>query len=288
MHYHEWFCQRIPPVANTAFDRARFLVCVHGLTRNSHDFDCLARYCTIEPSLSYEKILCPDIVGRGQSDWLSHREDYTNDVYANHIGSLLAATLDSPNEKIDYIGTSMGGLIGMLIACRVNSPIRKLVINDVGPWLPKKDLERIGNYIGSIMQFPSWEKTVEYFRTIYSSFGLNEEQIQDFARFSVKPMTGTNAEGFEMTYDPGLCMTYKEWIMQQQSDIGIWPVWDNIKCPVMLIRGKQSTLLLQETVEEMKVRGPGLATIYEVDNVGHAPALLSSGELEAIKTFLQS
>ena len=252
------------------------IVCVHGLSRNSHDLDFIA------PELAEDAfVVCPDIVGRGASDWLKRKRDYDYPLYVQDMVALLAR-VGQFAKTIDWVGTSMGGIIGMLFASQVKNPIRRLVVNDIGPHIPKETLQRIGEFLG-VDPFFSDEKTAENFiRTTSPGFGnLTDAQWQYLTKHSLKPFEN----GFKFKFDPGIATTFAEYTSQ---DADLWPFWDRIHAPVLLLRGTESDLLLPDTVEQMKRRGPKTLEVVEFPNVGHPPMLLNDEQISVVKRFLFS
>jgi pimeloyl-ACP methyl ester carboxylesterase len=247
------------------------VICVHGLTRNGRDFDELAQALS-----SQYRVLCPDIPGRGKSEWLTHKEDYAYPVYCADMAALIAR---SGAQTIDWVGTSMGGLIGMLLAAQTNSPIRKLVMNDVGPFVPKASLERLSTYVGKTVSYASFEDLEQYIRAISATFGpLTDAQWRHLTQTSALRKDdgswGTN-------YDPAIGLPFKGEIV----DVALWPFWDQVRAPTLLLRGKDSDLLLAETAREMTTRGPK-ATLVEFPGIGHAPMLMEQSQIAVIREFL--
>ena len=255
----------------------RVVICVHGLTRNARDFDVLAR--ALE---SRCRVVCPDIVGRGQSGWLTQKSQYAFPQYLADMTALIARVTEHlPAEgKVAWVGTSMGGLIGMLLAAQAGTPIGRMVINDAGPLLPKAALERIAMYVGNAPRFASPEEAERYIRTVAAPFGpLSDAQWRHLTIHNVRQ----EADGhWVMSYDPGIADGFGGQALQ---DISLWPVWDRIGCPVLVLRGAQSDLLLRSTAEEMTLRGPK-ATLIEFPGIGHAPALMADDQVAAVCDFL--
>ncbi len=254
-------------------DNPRVLICVHGLTRNGHDFDTLA--------LALEKdyrVLCPDVVGRGASDWLSDSVDYTYPQYCSDLASLIGACDVS---EINWLGTSMGGLIGMLLAAQPNTPICKLIMNDVGPFLPKEALTRIANYVGMDPKFKSRDELEAYLQYIYAPFGpFSKTQWQGLVDSS---MRATSDDQIALNYDPAISEPLKA---MPNEDIDLWPYWDQLQCPVLLIRGGQSDVLLADTADEMAKRHQSMTRI-DYPDVGHAPTLMADDHIASIKNWLE-
>lgn len=254
-------------------DNCRVVVCAHGLTRNGRDFDYLAKALAAD-----YRVICPDVPGRGVSDWLEVKEDYGYPLYCSSMAALIAHLRA---EQVDWIGTSMGGLIGMMLAYQSKTPIRRLIVNDVGPFIPKAALERIGAYVGSSPRFASIDEVEAYMRQIYASFGaLSNEQWRHIAVHSVAESGG---EGYLRNYDPAIAAPFQSGPIE---DVDLWPVWDNISCPTLILRGADSDLLLAETAREMVERGPRRAQFIEFPGVGHAPPLMSEEQIGVIRDWL--
>ena len=277
----------------------RIVVCVHGLTRNSRDFDYLANALA-----SRFRVICPDMAGRGDSDWLEHKDDYGFTLYQSDATLLLARVTapirvlalpwgrvrDSEDAEIDWIGTSMGGLIGMMLASQPRSPIRKLVLNDVGPLIPWQALLRLKSYVGKPAQFATLDAAEAYVRDVCATFGnLTDAQWRHLAIHSVRH----DGDGFRLAYDPGIASStagVNEFAhllgAEAMRGIDLWKIWDDVKCPTLVLRGADSDLLLAETAREMTERGPK-ATVVEFPGVGHAPALMDEAQIGVVRDFLE-
>lgn len=254
-------------------DRAeRTIVCVHGLTRNGRDFDALATALAGDA-----RIVCPDVVGRGQSEWLDDPETYAVPTYAGHMLQLIQHL---GAAKVDWVGTSMGGLIGMAVASMDVHPIERLVLNDVGPFIPKTALARIGSYLGLDLSFESLSDLEAHLRQIHAPFGpLTDDQWAHLAKFSAR----TRADGkVVLGYDPNIAAPFRD---VEIEDADLWSLWDEIDCPTLLIRGAESDLLPKETALEMTERGPK-AGLAEIEGAGHAPALMDPDQINIVKTWL--
>jgi pimeloyl-ACP methyl ester carboxylesterase len=260
--YTEWGERNDEPV----------VVCVHGLSRNGRDFDYLAKALQ-----SKRRVACVDVVGRGRSDWLTDKKHYTLPTYCADMTAFLAR-LDS--DVFDFVGTSMGGMIGMILAAQPNSPIRRLVINDTGPFIPKEAPQRILAYVENVPTFPTIGDAERYLREHYAPFGpLTDEQWAHLTRHSLRK----TADGhYVFLYDPGIVLPMRS---TQFQDLKMWPIWDQIICPVLVLRGAESDVLLPETVEQMKRRGPPVQVV-EFPGVGHAPTLMDRDQIEVIRRFL--
>lgn len=248
------------------------VLCVHGLTRNGRDFDVLAR------DLSRDRtVICPDVVGRGDSDRLTDLKEYGYPRYLADMATLLAR-LDV--ESIDWIGTSMGGFMGMLLAAQIGHPIRRLVLNDIGPFIPKAALDHIGTYIGKASAFPDLAAAEAYQRAVAAGFGrLTDAQWRHMAEYMTRP---DGSGGRVLAYDPLIAVAFRD---QPTKDVDVWPVYDRIAVPTLVIRGAQSMLLLADTAEEMTRRGPR-AQLAMVPDAAHAPALMDADQIAIVRDFL--
>jgi len=250
----------------------RTIVCVHGLTRNGRDFDHLAAVLAQDA-----RVLCPDVVGRGRSDPLGQAADYAIPTYVVHM---LQFIRQQGLEQVDWIGTSMGGLIGMGVAASEDSPVRRLVLNDIGPFLPKAALERINTYLGRDLRFADLRELETHLREVHAGFGpLTDEQWRHLAAHSACSYPDGR---LGLAYDQRLGDPMRHGPIE---DVDLWPVWDRIRCPVLLIRGQKSDLLTPETAAEMTRRGP-CAELVEIEGVGHAPALMAEEQIEIVRGWL--
>lgn len=262
MAYTEW----------GAPDNPRVVVCVHGLTRNGRDFDALA-----ERLASRFRVLCPDVVGRGRSAWLPRKTDYGYPVYLNDMAALIVR---SGADEVDWVGTSMGGLIGMLAAATPGTPIRRLVINDVGPFIPKEALARIAAYVGQPLSFPDVAAVEAHLRAIHAPFGpLTDSQWQHLARHGTREQPDGS---LGLAYDPGISEAFRGGV----TDVDLWPVWQQLRCPTLVVRGTRSDLLSGETARRMVSHGPVGTVLAEFDGVGHAPMFMADDQIAAVESFL--
>jgi pimeloyl-ACP methyl ester carboxylesterase len=251
---------------------ARTLLCVHGLTRTGRDFDDLARALS-----AHYRVVCPDVVGRGKSEWLSHPEDYGYPLYVSDMAALIARL---GVEEVDWVGTSMGGLIGMLMAANPGAPIRRMVMNDIGPLIAKPGLQRIAGYVGGDPSFRDLDALEAYLRQVSKPFGpLSDAQWRHLATHAARSKPdGT----LGLAYDPRIGDAFKN---VEVADIDLWPAWDAVRCPTLVIRGAETDLLRRADAEAMTRRGP-LAQLVEFAGIGHAPALMSDDQIGAIRDFL--
>ncbi|HLA33400.1 MAG TPA: alpha/beta hydrolase [Rhodocyclaceae bacterium] len=254
----------------------RVLVCAHGLTRCSRDFDFFAWAMASE-----YRVVCPDVVGRGRSDWLRDKSLYAIPQYCSDMAALLARL---NVEQVDWVGTSMGGLIGMALSAMPGSPIARLVLNDVGPVVARSALRRIGTYLGVAPRFDTIEQAEAFVRQVSASFGhLSDAQWRHITIHTVHRA----ADGkIEFVYDPGIAQPFlAEMAVGGDQDIELWSLYDAISCPTLTVRGADSDLLTRETAVAMSRRGPR-ARCVEIEEVGHAPMLMDPDQVEPIRDFL--
>ncbi len=252
----------------------RVLVCVHGLTRCGRDFDFLARAMA-----DRYRVVCPDVVGRGRSAWLRDKSHYAIPQYCGDMVTLLARLNAA---TVHWLGTSMGGLIGMALAAQPDSPISRLVMNDVGPVITAASIARIGEYLGTAPRFASMEQAEAFVRFVSAPFGaLTDAQWRHLTIHTMRP---TADGGFELAYDPGIAAPFRQ-AMGQGEDVLLWPIYDAVHCPTLLLRGAQSDLLTADTARQMATRGPR-AQVVEVAGVGHAPVLMEAGQIGVVRDFL--
>lgn len=269
MAYHEWGDPANP----------RVLLCVHGLTRTGRDFDTVARALS-----GHYRVICPDVVGRGRSEWLADPRRYVVPQYVADMVTLIARL---GVEQVDWFGTSMGGLIGMSLAGLPRSPVRKLLLNDVGPRLTATAVQRIGAYLGLPVRFKSFEEGLAYLQTISASFGRHTpEQWRELNAAILKPVQG--AEGLEwgLHYDPALAVPFREATqdMVEAGESAMWRLFEAIDAPVLVVRGAQSDLLTRETVADMIARGKHVSSV-EVPDVGHAPTFVDPAQVAIAREF---
>jgi pimeloyl-ACP methyl ester carboxylesterase len=266
MHYVEWGDP----------DAQRLAILVHGLTRNCRDFDFLA-----QALLPEFRVICPDVAGRGRSDWLPAKEDYAYRQYCADLTALIArVTAGGRQRKVHWVGTSMGGILGMLLAARPNTPIERLVLNDIGAVIPRAAQERIGTYIGKDPRFGSLDELEAMVRTVSAPFGpLTDAQ---WRHLTVHGATQHEDGTWGFRYDPGIAIPFRK---QPLADVDLWQHWDAITCPTLLLRGAQSDLLLKETAAAMTGRGPR-PRLVEFAGVGHAPMLMADDQIRVVREFL--
>lgn len=274
MAYWEW--------AGPSAD-APVLVCVHGLSRQGRDFDALARAMA-----GRYRVVCPDVVGRGRSDWLRQPAGYQIPAYVSDMVALLAR-LDV--AQVDWVGTSMGGLIGLGLASLPRPEgmapvIRKLVLNDVGPAIRFEALQRIGGYLGKTASFPSLAEGAAYLRTISAGFGPHTEA--EWQALS-EPLFRQQDGAWTLRYDPAIAVPFSAVTpeLAAAGEAALWAAYDALRCPTLLIRGADSDLLSADTARQMTGRGPK-ARLVELPGIGHAPTLIQPGQIAVVRDFLSS
>lgn len=278
------------------------VICVHGLSRNSRDFDRLAAALADQ-----SRVVCMDVVGRGDSDWLEDKSGYNFPTYLGDAAALIAR-ITTPVKKgllgqlqerllgpapivgVDWVGTSMGGLIGMLLAAKPGSPIRRLVMNDVGPFVPWNALIRLKGHVGTQTRFASPAEVEAYLRKACADFGpLDAEWWRHLSRHSAEP---DPAGGYRLRYDPNISRGLAVHLDPELPigpeflrGIDLWSIWKEIRCPVLVLRGAESEVLPAEVAAEMVRRKPG-TTVVEFPGVGHVPALADPEQIRIIREFL--
>jgi len=251
------------------------LICVHGLTRCARDFERFAQAMS-----DRYRVVCPDIAGRGDSEWLADPKLYTLAQYVADMVTLIAR-LDV--ERVHWVGTSMGAFVGMFLAAQKGTPVTRLVMNDAGPVITRSSLERIAAYVGAWPPLPSIEAAEQYVRAVSATFGPHTDAEW---RFLTEIVVRRNAEGgYRMHYDPRIAEPYRKAL--PDTDPEFWPYYDAVKCPTLVLRGEQSDLLTRDTCAQMAQRGPKAATV-EIPGVGHAPTLLHDDQIRIVREFLLS
>ncbi|MEO1889347.1 MAG: alpha/beta hydrolase [Cycloclasticus sp.] len=255
-------------------DDPNVLICSHGLTRNKHDFDALAQQLSKK-----RRVICFDLPGRGESDWLIDKMAYDYKQYTVDALMIIAAT---GAKQVDWLGASMGGLLGMALSSLPKSPIKKLIINDIGPSIPKVALQRIADYVGQQPSFDTQEELGLYIRTVYAGFGeLSEQQWSDMLTFGQRKLANGQ---FTLNYDPGISQVF---LNKRFDDMDLWPIWEAIKQPTLVIKGENSDLLSPETADKMTSSGPK-ATLKTIPNTAHAPALMNQHDIQIVEHWLDN
>lgn len=260
------------------------LLMVHGLSRLGRDFDAIAKALS-----GTHYVICPDMVGRGKSDWLPEGQTYTYTQYMNDLNALIAhitppnATPEAtPPQKIDFLGTSMGGLLGMIMASMPNTPITRLLINDIGPFITNDALKKIRSYVGLMPTFQTFDVGVTFIRQIYAPFGnLTDDQWHHLALHSLTQQPNST---YRLHYDPRIAHFKMD---DDAADVNLWPCWLSITCPTLVLRGNHSEIFPADVAAQMMVSNPH-ATFTEIPNAGHAPALMSEFEINIVRNWFCS
>jgi pimeloyl-ACP methyl ester carboxylesterase len=277
-------------------DSPHVVLCVHGLTRQGRDFDVLARALCAQTGSSAAdgiRVVCPDVAGRGESEWLKDPMGYQVPAYAADMLALLAQLhAQAPIATLDWVGTSMGGLIGMVVCGQLDLPlpvpVRKLVLNDVGPALQWQAIQRIGAYLGQSGHFDTLQEAADAMWAISSSFGPHTpEQWLALSQPMVRPVSPDAASPLRLHYDPAIAIPFKlaDEEGAQQGEAMLWQLYDGIQAQTLVVRGAQSDLLSPQTAQAMTQRGPR-ARLVEFDGVGHAPTLIAPDQIAAVTDFL--
>ena len=263
MAYAEW----------GAADNRRVVVCVHGLTRNGRDFDTLAQ--ALAP---HYRVVCPDVVGRGLSSRLRDPAGYGIPQYVADMVTLIAR-LDV--DTVHWVGTSMGGLIGIALAAQEGTPVTRLLLNDVGPEITVESLQRIATYVGADPAMASFDEALAYVRLVSAPFGdLSDAQWRHLTEHSIRQ----DADGrWRFRYDPRIAEPFRAAYTGQPIDL--WPLYELIRCPTLVVRGAESDLLTRPTWQQMGERGPR-AKLAEIPGVGHAPMFLTTDQIAVVRDFL--
>lgn len=266
MAYKEWGDPQNPEV----------LLCVHGVTRVSDDFDALATAMA-----DRYRVICPDVVGRGRSSWLTNPQFYQLPQYVSDMVTLIAR-LDV--KQVDWFGTSMGGLIGMGVAALKDNPIRKMMLNDIGPTINFAALMRIAEYMGKEVRFPTFEAGVDYIRTIAAPFGPHSDE--QWRKLAGDVLRQQKDGQWSRHYDPAIAQAFSTFTEENaaQSEAALWAIYDAIQCPVLLVRGSESDLLSRETADLMTQRGPR-AALTELAGIGHAPTFMQPEQIALARDF---
>ena len=258
MAYVEWGDPAAEPV-----------LCVHGLSRTGRDFDVLAA------SLADQfHVICPDLPGRGLSSWLSQAALYQPTNYVVALAHLLAVI----GRPVRWVGTSLGGICGMLTAASPGAPISRMVLNDIGPFVPAAALARIRDYIGELPRFADLAEAEAYLRIVHAPFGaLTNGQWRHLAETSVRTLP---EGGLALHFDPALTEPI---LTATPQDMDLWPVWARVEIPMLALRGAESDLLLAETLQQMAEK----AATHVVPDCGHAPALMDAPTIAVVRAFLE-
>jgi pimeloyl-ACP methyl ester carboxylesterase len=256
-------------------DNPRVLVCVHGLTRSGRDFDRLAAALS-----DRYRVVCPDVVGRGLSSWLADPKGYGVPQYVADMVTLIARL---GVERVDWFGTSMGGLIGMALAGLLGTPIRKMVLNDIGPHIEPAALERIGSYLGKDERFTTLRDGIDHAAQLARSFGpLSADEWREINTPLLHEVDGT----WRFRYDPRIAQPFAASTPEQNAggEAYLWRAFAAIRYPVLVVRGAESDLLSRDTVVKMVETGQRVSSA-EIDGVGHAPAFIDARQIDIARGF---
>ena len=275
--------QRIPKYAISYIEWGKttnpnVIICVHGLARNAHDFDHLAKYLSKD-----FRIISIDLPGRGSSDWLANKNHYNYHTYIKDVLLLLKA-LAIPS--VHWVGSSMGGIMGMALATYYSKYIKTLTLNDVGPELPKKTIARIEKYVNLDPSFANTQEAEQHIRKIYKNFGITSQKDWDHITQNSIRLCSDNK--YRLSYDPkiteGTSAKKAASSLDTKDFVNLWYLWDKITCPLLLIHGTKSDILLQSTIAKMQNSRP--FELHSIDEVGHTPALIYDKDIEAIYSWL--
>ncbi len=261
IHYVEW----------GDLTSQKVVMCLHGFSRNGRDFDYLAQ----DLAERGYRVICPDMPGRGKSDWLQNPLDYNYPKHGSEIMTLLARL---NVEQIDVVGTSMGGILGMVMSSFPHSPLRKVVMNDVGPFIPSGPQQRIREYLGLYPTFKNKERAKSYMQQLIGPFGPFTPEQMDHA---VLHGYFINPEGlYQLAYDPNILINFTG------EDADLWAMWEKVSCPILLIRGEKSELLTLNCVDRMMQKQ--YVSYVEFSGIGHAPALNTPEQIKTVVDWLES
>jgi pimeloyl-ACP methyl ester carboxylesterase len=267
MAYWEWGDPANPHV----------VVCAHGLSRQGRDFDTLA--CDLA---AQRRVVCPDVVGRGRSDHLADPMGYT---IAHYVADMVTLVARLNPHTLDWVGTSMGGLIGIGLAALKGSPLRRLVLNDVGPTIEPQALARIGTYLGQPVSWKSLDEAADALRVIAHGFGPHTRE--QWLQLTRPQLVDDGQGGLTPHYDPAIAVPFRAVTpeLAKAGEAMLWHSYDSLRGEVLLLRGAQSDLLSHETAQAMTQRGPR-ARLVEFPGVGHAPTLVQPEQRQVVSEFL--
>ena len=260
-------------------DAPRTVICVHGILRNCRDMDFLAEQLSRRC-----RVVCPDMPGRGESEWLDENSWDAGYNYPQYMVDATALVARLGVEEVDWVGTSLGGLLGMMLAAQPNTFIRRLVMNDVGPLIPASVSQHISTYVNSDPDFNTTNEIEDWLRRTYADFGnLTAAQWRHMARHSQRRKSNGH---LGLAFDPNIGLPFKPPYGPPFYDVDLWALWEEVRCPVLVLRGERSTALRPETAEEMTRRGPR-ATVRVIPGCGHAPSLMSAEQIAIVEEWLE-
>jgi pimeloyl-ACP methyl ester carboxylesterase len=254
------------------------VLCVHGLTRNGQDFDALAQ--ALEPT---HRVLCPDVAGRGKSDWLTAKANYH---YGTYLADLTALLASQNLTHVGWIGTSMGGILGLMAAATNPSLLRWLVLNDVGARIPGPALQRIAQYAGNMQRYASRAEAEAALRVIGRSFGLQTDE--EWRQYMDATLEQAPDGHWQFACDPDILLPLKLQSegFRQLTDVDLSAFWAAVTCPVLILRGADSDILPHDVAQAMAER-PNV-TLVEFSGVGHAPALLNAEQILTVTRWISA
>ncbi|WP_341754327.1 alpha/beta hydrolase [Candidatus Tisiphia endosymbiont of Dioctria rufipes] len=279
--YINWLGSQYIPAHKIAYlefgypNNENVIICVHGLTRNAHDFDKIAM------ALSDNfRVIAIDYPGRGDSDVFKTKKHYNYQVYVKD--TVLFFKKLAINNCI-WLGTSMGGIIGYVLASKYKELIKAMIINDVGPFIPAAPLVKIGQYAGQTPSFVDLVSAKQHLKLIYSQFGISSEEDWDhLTKYSfIKIQDGK----YKMHYDPGIIQGMNA-NADKPKNVDIWTIWNKIVCKLLVIHGAKSEILQQDTIEKMKKTRD--FDLFVVDYAGHTPSLMTDDQISYIKSWVNA
>ncbi len=271
MAYTDW----APQVAEGGTPKPGLVLCLHGLTGNGRFFDEPARALS---GAGY-RVVCPDMVGRGKSAWLARPKDYNVRRYFAHLEVLISHLKAT---EITVIGTSMGGVLGMMLAAKAVTPLRRLVLNDVGAVIPRKPMKYMRAYVGADPRFANMDEVEAHLRSIYAGAGPHEaNQWRALAEVSSVRLEDGR---YRLAFDPAIAKPMR-WMLP--FALRLWHIWDAINCPVLILRGADSPILSAKTAAKMQKRGPKQVEVVEFPGIGHAPSLMKADQIAVIRDWME-
>jgi pimeloyl-ACP methyl ester carboxylesterase len=257
-------------------DATRAVVCVHGYSGNARDFDYLAA------SLAKDmRVVCIDIAGRGDSDWLGSPLEYHFPKFVADIEGVLAHL---GLKEVDWVGTSMGGLLGMMAASTSTSRVRRLVMNDIGAYVPLDALQAIARNLDAPASFASLDEVEAHMRHTHRDWGdLDEAQWRHFAEHGSR--IGDDGR-YRLHFDPQIARLARGF-PPLMPGLFMWDTWYRVRCPVLLVRGERSRVFPASVGQAMIAVKPGTQRV-EIEGCGHAPALMSDDEIDIVRNFIDA
>lgn len=248
---------------------------VHGLTRNGRDFDFIAEKLAADGF----RVISVDMPGRGKSEWFKDKQAYN---YISYVTDITLLITHLALDKVHWIGTSMGGIIGMMMAAEQPQRVKSLVLNDIGSFISADALRRLGGYVGTWTNFDSREEAERALRKAYAPFGLTEER--HWRHMFDHSLERNESGGWRAAYDPAIGDPLRD--AEKIQDVDLVHFWDRVHCPVLVLRGEESDILSAATAKAMAAH-PNV-TLHSFPGVGHAPALASDEQISIVHRWLKS